>query len=271
MAKENETTAPAQEGSGISDKDRFIVGLMVAALLVMAFTQFQIGNVTAAVGGIAVLQQNFAAGAALQPQAASGQPLSSGASGGATAAGGGGAVDLKLLEGKVLAKGVPDAYGAKLGISYDDVEGAMAVLTRFDDGNPMADAALNARYVKIAGAISCEYCCGANSIIFPDGKAACGCAHSYAMRGLAKYLLANNPQISDEKILGELSKWKSLFFPQQSMAKAVQFQLAGKDINPIDLMGNKYRGFVAPASAAPTSGGAAQGGVGSYAKQVGGC
>ncbi len=258
----NEKSVESQKPA--SNYQLYIIGMLAVSILAMAFTQLQLGQANRMLQAVSVtLPQQPSAGAAQQPIASQ-----LGQAAGASQAGAG--TDLKLLEQKVLAKGVPDVYGSKLGISYDNVEQAMKVLAAFDDGNPMADAGLNARYVKIGTAISCEYCCGADSIIFPNGQAACGCAHSYAMRGLAKYLLANNPEMSDEKILDELAKWKSLFFPKQSMEKAVQFNLAGKDINPTDLMSNKFRGFTAGAAAAPT-GSAPSGGLGSYASQVGGC
>lgn len=251
-----------EAGEGGRNYSPFIMGLLVLTLLATAFTQVKIGDASRAVYQLSVAAPALAVGTQASAQQAATQ--SNQLSGGQQAVGG---VDLKALEKKVLSKGVPDAYGAKLGISYDNVQQAMDVMKVYDDGKPMADAALNARYVKIAGAISCEYCCGVQTIIFPNGQAACGCAHSYAMRGLAKYLLANNPEMGDDRILEELAKWKSLFFPQQSMEKAVQFSLAGKDINQIDLQSNKYRGFTAPVQA----GSASSGGIGSYAKQVGGC
>lgn len=247
----------------------YIVGILVLSLLAAAFTQVKISDASKALYQLGTASPTLAAGAAAY---ASGAGSASNLLAGAQAQQTAGGIDLKALEKKVLATGVPDVYGAKLGISYDNVQQAMDVLRQYDDGKPMDGATPNARYVKIAGAISCEYCCGVQTIIFPNGQAACGCAHSYAMRGLAKYLLTSNPELSDDKILEELSKWKSLFFPQQSMEKAVQFAIAGKDINPIDLMSNKYRGFTAPAqSSGASSGGSSSGGIGSYAKQVGGC
>ena len=99
------------------------------------------------------------------------------------------------------------------------------------------------RYIKIAGSISCEYCCGADAIIFSNGEAACGCAHSYAMRGLAKYLLINNPEMSDYEILSELGKWKVLFFPGIHEQKAKVLEANGIDSTDyVNLASNLYRG-----------------------------
>ena len=113
------------------------------------------------------------------------------------------------------------------------------------------------RYIGITNAISCEYCCGAQSITFSDGQAACSCAHSYAMRGLAKYLLTKHPEMKDEEILNELGKWKTLFFPDSINAKASILKESGIELDYINLASNKYRGIEQ---------GNVQGGT-----QVGGC
>ena len=70
------------------------------------------------------------------------------------------------------------------------------------------------RYINVLytleNGMSCEFCCGARSIIFEDGKAACGCAHSFAMRGLAKHLILNHgDEYTDLEMLGEIGKWSA--------------------------------------------------------------
>lgn len=151
---------------------------------------------------------------------------------------------------EIIPKGVPAVYGAELGVKYDDVspnnprlaDDTIAKLTEYEDMQLNADEMT--RYKKIAGAISCEYCCGAESIIFSNGERACGCAHSYAMRGLAKYLLKNHPDMADEDILSELGKWKVLFFPGIHEAKAQVLESKGIDsTNYINLASNLYRGI----------------------------
>ncbi|MEK6792784.1 MAG: hypothetical protein AABX95_03120, partial [Nanoarchaeota archaeon] len=119
----------------------------------------------------------------------------------------------------VLPKGAPAVYGSEIGISYDDVsasnpslaDATMAKLTAFED--MQLNSEQMERYVKIGSSIACEYCCGAKTLVFSNGERACGCAHSYAMRGLAKYLLTEHPDMTDLEILNELGKWKVLFFP----------------------------------------------------------
>ncbi|OIO81429.1 hypothetical protein AUJ84_01145 [Candidatus Pacearchaeota archaeon CG1_02_32_132] len=165
---------------------------------------------------------------------------------------------------EIIPKGVPAVYGTELGVSYDDV---------LPDNPRLADATITklaqsedldltteqmARYIKIGSAISCEYCCGAQAIIFSNGERACGCAHSYAMRGLAKYLLINHPEMSDLDILNELGKWKVLFFPGIHEEKAQALEANGVDsTNYINLASNLYRGI--------------ENGQGSSGEMVGGC
>src|SRR3989344_2892461 len=91
----------------------------------------------------------------------------------------------------VLPKGNPDIYGGELGVSYNDVsasnpqlaDATMAKLSQYED--MQLNKEQMDRYVKIGSSIACEYCCGAKTLVFSNGERACGCAHSYAMRGLA--------------------------------------------------------------------------------------
>ena len=92
--------------------------------------------------------------------------------------------------------------------------------------------------------LSCEYCCGARSIIFEDGSSACGCAHSYAMRGLTKYLiLEHGSKYTDEEIFEEISKWKMMFFPTQMTDKAQIMDEQNIATTYANIAGNEYRGI----------------------------
>jgi len=150
----------------------------------------------------------------------------------------------------IIPKGTPAIYGSELGLKYDDVsvnnpglaEATINKLSQYEDIELSQEQMT--RYVRIGGSISCEYCCGANSIIFSNGERACGCAHSYAMRGIAKYLLTEHPDMSDEEILSELGKWKVLFFPGIHEQKAKILESKGIDsTNYINLASNIYRGI----------------------------
>ncbi len=150
----------------------------------------------------------------------------------------------------VVPTGTPEVYGSELGVKYDDVspndpalaDATIKKLRAYEDIE--LDPAQMDRYIRIAGSISCEYCCGAQSIIFSNGQRACGCAHSYAMRGLAKYLLTKHSDMTDEQILSELGKWKVLFFPGIHEQKAQVLKAKGIDpTDYINLASNKYRGI----------------------------
>ncbi len=151
---------------------------------------------------------------------------------------------------EILPQGIPEIYGKELGVSFDDVstsqpekaDATIGKLGKLDTSLTMAGDDLK-RYIGIASRISCEYCCGADSIIDSKGEASCGCAHSFAMRGLAKYLIKNHPSMSDDAILEEMGKWKVLFFPEQHQTKAAVLKSKGIALNYINLASQKYRGI----------------------------
>ncbi len=169
----------------------------------------------------------------------------------------------------VLPKGTPDIYGNELGVSYDDVsasnpqlaDATMAKLAKYED--MQLDNATMTRYIKIGSSIACEYCCGAKTLVFSNGERACGCAHSYAMRGLAKYLLTKHPKMTDLEILDEMAKWKVLFFPGIHEKKAEVLKANDVDYTSyVNLASNLYRGAENQASSSSGSGGS---------QMVGGC
>jgi len=160
------------------------------------------------------------------------------------------------LDTSILPTGIPAVYGAELDVSYDDVsaispqkaDATIGILGDLDRTLSLSGDSLK-RYITIGSKISCEYCCGAASIIFKDGTAACGCAHSYAMRGLAKYLIKNHgTELSDDQILEEMGKWKVLFFPEIHMQKASVLKQQGIELSYINLASNLYRGIEQGAS-----------------------
>ena len=136
----------------------------------------------------------------------------------------------------VISQGQPDVYGQELNISFDDVQQSLNVLRQFDptygkNKITLAGADLK-RYISIGQKIACEYCCSAKTLVRPDGQAACGCAHSQAMRGLSAYLIQNHgDKYSDDEILRELARWKGMYFPKQ-MIKKLAGQLQGADFTP---------------------------------------
>ena len=196
-------------------KEFLIAGFAVIVLALLAYNSIAIGNSTQKLGQHSGLMSMMMAGGTANLSTA--QPA-------APAVG-----TISLAE--FLPKGVPEIYGTELSVSFDKPVESLAVLSKLDgdlyeDGLlkvGQLDEAAKKRYIEISSSIACEYCCGATTLVFPDGNPACGCAHSAAMRGLAKYLLINHPdEFTDEQILGELVKWKTLFFPKQMYAKELK-------------------------------------------------
>ncbi|PIN85111.1 MAG: hypothetical protein COV47_03840 [Candidatus Diapherotrites archaeon CG11_big_fil_rev_8_21_14_0_20_37_9] len=135
-----------------------------------------------------------------------------------------------------LPKGTPRVYGDQLGVSFDKPVESLQILSALDgdlyENGVIKFADLSEQeqqdYIKIGMSISCEYCCGAKYITAPNGQPACGCAHSAAMRGLAKYLVKyHRGEFTNDEILQELTLWKTMFFPKQMYQKAIEFQSAG--------------------------------------------
>jgi len=156
-----------------------------------------------------------------------------------------------VTSSEIIPTGIPNVYGEELAISYDGVSASnpqladqtISILSGIDRSVTLSGADLE-RYIRVTSEISCEYCCGAKSIIRSDGSSACGCAHSYAMRGLSKYLITQHgDEFSDDEILSELGKWKVLFFPGIHEQKAAVLQSQGIELNYVNLASNKYRGI----------------------------
>ena len=237
--------------------EKAIIVLLALGLLVSVINQVQLFSMKEVMTGNAVVSTN-------------------------TGSSGGFATGISSVEAAIIPKGMPEVYGKELGVSYDDVSAnnpskadqTISVLGQLDNKITLQGNDLE-RYVDIASQISCEYCCGAQSIIFrrediaalnenidaaiaagkiteneakqyrqQPGGAACGCAHSYAMRGLAKYLLTQHgSEYTNDQILEELGKWKTLFFPGGMKQKAAVLEQQGIELNYINLASNKYRGI----------------------------
>ena len=134
----------------------------------------------------------------------------------------------------VIPRGIPGIYGDELGVSFENPVESLDILASMDPTYGRKKIQLETeeeitRYIAVGSLIACEYCCGASSLVFPNGQAACGCAHSQAMRGLSAYLVKyHGDDFTDDYILRELARWKGLFFPKQMMTKYIQENQAGQ-------------------------------------------
>lgn len=177
-----------------------VYALLVIAIALAGFSQYQIFTITGALANV---------------KAAAANP---------------GQSSLQEAVSAAIPTGVPKVYGEELGISFSDPVDGMNALLKYED-LPLTDEQLS-RYVNVGMRISCEYCCGARTLVFSDGRRACGCAHSYAMRGLAKYLLVNHgDEYADEQILKELADWKAVFFPKQTIEKVLTMMARSGEID----------------------------------------
>ena len=244
------------------------IALLIVAIALIAFNQFRLVNLSTL------------------PSQVQG---SSGSSGSLIATG------TAIVEASSVApKGTPDIYGKELSVNYDDVSAVnpgladqtISTLGNLDRTMTLQGNELE-RYIYITSQISCEYCCGAKSIITRKediellnkkieeaiasgqitkadaekyrqsaGQPACGCAHSYAMRGLAKYLIQKHgSEFTDDQVLEEMAKWKTLFFPGAMAAKAEVMKQKGIPFSYTNLGSNKYRDIEKSVSSSGSGGG----------------
>ncbi len=132
----------------------------------------------------------------------------------------------KEIRAEVIPTGVPGVYGQELGVSFDQVQPAINVMSKFDPTYGKEKIVLQGadleRYVRVGMATACLYCCQARTLVQPNGTAACGCDHSQAMRGLAAYIITNHPDAySDEELVNELNRWRAVYFPKQTLMQSL--------------------------------------------------
>ncbi len=134
----------------------------------------------------------------------------------------------------VVPTGTP-LYGVELGVSFDDPINSLNILAKLDRQVPTSSLTEEekARFVNVGTKISCEFCCGAPSVIDHTGRDLCGCSHAASFKGLSKYLIKNHPsEWTDDEILLELTKWKALYYPKNMVEKAVAALENGLELTP---------------------------------------
>ena len=192
--------------------ERLTYGMTALVAVLILFNQMQISQASALVG----LQSGLTlkASSTKTPLALTGDPTQ----------------DAMAV---VIPRGTP-FYGEALGVSFDDPIRSLEIIAQLDPSYGRSKVQLSqeekARYIKIGTipTMACEFCCGATTLVFKDGRPACGCKHSWAMRGLTAYLLKSYPDLSDEEIMKEVVKWKGLFFPKQMIQRYMQEAQTGQ-------------------------------------------
>lgn len=115
--------------------------------------------------------------------------------------------DAKMV---MIPTGTP--FYAPEGISFDDAEASLAAWQKYEDEIQLTGE-LEARWQKIIGTMTCDYCCGGPMNVTVINR--CGCRHAKAWRSISKYLLQKyGDKYSDDEILGELKLWKSAWYPK---------------------------------------------------------
>ncbi len=122
----------------------------------------------------------------------------------------------------LVPKGTP-SYGAELAVSFDDPVNSLTKLAKLHRSvsTDSLSAEEKTRYINVGTKISCEFCCSAPSVVDSHGRDLCGCSHAQSFMGLSKYLIKNHPEMTDEQILAELTKWKTLYYPKNMVQKGV--------------------------------------------------
>ena len=103
-------------------------------------------------------------------------------------------------------------FYAPQGISFDDPVGALAAWQPFESQIKLSPE-LQKRWEHIVGQMTCDYCCGGPTQVTIITN--CGCRHAQAYRSIAAYLLQNHAdKYSDDEIVGELKRWKGVWYPK---------------------------------------------------------
>ena len=118
----------------------------------------------------------------------------------------------------VIPRGTP-WYGQEAGVSFAD---PVAAATLWGKGRAIQlNGDEQKRWERIVNSFTCDYCCGSPQQ--PTIITRCGCAHSIAAQGMAKWFIKNyGDKYSDEEIYGEMARWYALWYPGPTVKRIVQ-------------------------------------------------
>ncbi len=123
------------------------------------------------------------------------------------------------LKNNVVPRGTP-FYGEQAGVSFDDPIAAQKKWKTYINGIQL-DAPSQERWKRIVNSFTCDYCCGSPQQ--PTIITRCGCAHSYAAQGMAKWFLKNyGDKYSDEEIYGEMARWYAVWYPGPTIKRIIK-------------------------------------------------
>ena len=122
------------------------------------------------------------------------------------------------LLNNIIPKGTP-WYGEQAGVSFDD---PVASQKAWGKGKVIQlSTEEQQRWDRIVNSFTCDYCCGSpqNPTIITH----CGCAHSIAAQGMAKWFIKYyGDSYSDEEIYGEMARWFALWYPKGTIQRILQ-------------------------------------------------
>ena len=113
------------------------------------------------------------------------------------------------LVNNVVPTGTP-WYGQQAGVTFDDPITSQNLWAK---GRAIQlNSQEEQRWSRIVNSFTCDYCCGSPQN--PTIITRCGCAHSLAAQGMAKWFIKNyGSSYSDEEIYGEMARWYALWYP----------------------------------------------------------
>lgn len=111
-------------------------------------------------------------------------------------------------------------YGAEAEVSFDDPIVAQNKWGTYEQ-NIKLSPELQQRWNNIVNTFTCDYCCGSPQN--PTIISRCGCGHARAWRGMAKWFLNKyGNKYSDAQIIGEMTRWKVIWYPGPTIQRAIQ-------------------------------------------------
>lgn len=121
------------------------------------------------------------------------------------------------LLNNVIPTGTP-WYGSEAGVTFDDPIQAQKL---WANGRVIElDSAQEERWDRIVNSFTCDYCCGSPQN--PTIITRCGCAHSSAAQGMARWFIKNyGNKYSDEEIYGEMARWYALWYPKGTIERII--------------------------------------------------
>lgn len=117
-------------------------------------------------------------------------------------------------------------YGQEVGVSFDDPLKAKDRWNQVEHQTQLSQEQ-EKRWNKIISSFTCDFCCGSPQS--PTRISQCGCSHAGAWKGVAKFFIKNyGEKFSDSQIMGEMTRWKALWYPGPMIKRIFQEQDAAK-------------------------------------------